>query len=220
MTVNEVNLLVNGSSPVTVYCVCAAAHEQMVGGLNLGVQLAPNSLEGLHPPVLAATGTLVMGSETDKLWLQNRWQHHALQDTQLPTLMLTRYLGLAILPPTQARPNTYRNKMCPAGIATMHPTGDLPAEWSQLGCPTKTGKPWSKQEMWEVVARGPHQSSLSPKALAHCTEESILFGGSSKEGIMAGTPEGLAGFGQWSNSTMEYYYSGPPRAIHLSWIDI
>ena len=48
----------------------------------------------------------------------------------------------------------------------------------------------------------------------------ILFGGSSKEGIMAGTPEGLAEFGQWSNSTMEYYYSGPPRAIHLSWIDI
>jgi hypothetical protein len=29
---------------------------------------------------------------------------------------------------------------------------------------------------------------------------------------MAGTPEGLAEFGQWSNSTMEYYYSGPPRA--------
>ncbi len=29
---------------------------------------------------------------------------------------------------------------------------------------------------------------------------------------MAVTPEGLAEFGQWSNSTMEYYYSGPPRA--------
>jgi hypothetical protein len=50
--------------------------------------------------------------------------------------------------------------------------------------------------------------------------EGMLFGGSSKEGIMAGTPEGLAEFGQWSNSTMEYYYSGPPRTIHLSWIDI
>jgi hypothetical protein len=48
----------------------------------------------------------------------------------------------------------------------------------------------------------------------------VLFGGSSKEGIVARTPEGLAEFGQWSNSTMEYYYSGPPRAIHLSWIDI
>jgi hypothetical protein len=70
MMVNEVNLLVNGSSPVPVYCVHAAAHEQRVGGLNPGIQLAPNSLEGLHPPVLAATGTLVTGSETDKLRLQ------------------------------------------------------------------------------------------------------------------------------------------------------
>jgi hypothetical protein len=31
----------------------------------------------------------------------------------------------------------------------------------------------NKEEMWEVVARGPHQSSLSPEALAHFTEESI-----------------------------------------------
>ncbi len=44
-----------------------------------------------------------------------------------------------------------------------------------------------------------------------------LFGGSSKEGIVAKTLEGLAEFGQWSNSTMEYYYSGPPRAIHCCW---
>jgi hypothetical protein len=87
MTVNEVNMLVNGSSPLPVYCVRVAAHEQRAEGVDPGVQLVLNPLEGLHPPVLAATGNLVMGSETDKLWLQNRRQHHALQDTQLPTLM-------------------------------------------------------------------------------------------------------------------------------------
>ncbi len=54
-----------------------------------------------------------------------------------------------------------------------HPTGDLLAKWSQLGCTTRTGKPWSKQVMWEAVAWGPHQSLLSPKALAHFTKESI-----------------------------------------------
>jgi hypothetical protein len=63
--------------------------------------------------------------------------------------------------------------MCPAGIATVHPAGDMLAEWSQLGCPTKTGMSWSKPEMWEAVAHCPHQSSLSPEALAHFTEESI-----------------------------------------------
>jgi hypothetical protein len=69
MMVNEVNLLVNGNSPLPVYCVYAAAHEQRVGRLNPGVQLAPKSLEGLHPPVLAATGTFLTGLETDKLRL-------------------------------------------------------------------------------------------------------------------------------------------------------
>jgi hypothetical protein len=82
MTVNEVNMSVNGSSPLPVYCLRVAAHEQRVGGVNPGVQLAPNPLEGLHPPVLAATGNLVTGLETDKLRLQNRRQRHALQDTQ------------------------------------------------------------------------------------------------------------------------------------------
>jgi len=45
-------------------------------------------------------------------------------------------------------------------------------EWSKMGCPTKTGRPWSKEEMWEAVARGPHQSSRSTEALAHFTAES------------------------------------------------
>ncbi len=55
----------------------------------------------------------------------------------------------------------------------MHPVGELLAEWSQLGCLTKTGRPLSKEEMWEAVACGPHQSSLSPKALAHFVKESV-----------------------------------------------
>ncbi len=82
-------------------------------------------------------------------------------------------MGSAILPPAQAGPSTYCNKMCPTGIALAHPAGDLLTKWSQLGCPTRTGKPWLKQEMWEAVAWGPHQSSLSPEALAHFTEEGI-----------------------------------------------
>ncbi len=144
-----------------------------MGGVNPGVHLAPNPLEGLHPPVLATTGNLVTGSETDELQLQNRRQRHALRDTQLPTLMWTRNLGSAILPPAQAWPSAYRNKMCPVGIATAHPAGDLLAKWSQLGCPTRTGKPWLKQEMCVAGAWSPHQSSLTPEALAHFTEESI-----------------------------------------------
>jgi len=56
--------------------------------------------------------------------------------------------------------------MCPAGIAMSHPAGELLSEWSQLGCPTKTGRPWSKEEMWDAVAQ------RSPEALAHFATES------------------------------------------------
>jgi hypothetical protein len=41
-----------------------------------------------------------------------------------------------------------------------------------MGCPTKTGRLWSKEEMWEAVARGPHQSSRSTEALGHFAAES------------------------------------------------
>jgi hypothetical protein len=63
--------------------------------------------------------------------------------------------------------------MCLAGIATSHPAGRRLAEWAQLGCPTKTGCPWTKDEIWQAVARGPHQSSRLQDALAHFAEESV-----------------------------------------------
>ena len=123
---------------------------------------AKQAVEGLLPPILEQTGTLLTGAETDKLRLQNRRRRHALQEQQVPTTLWSTHTGQA----------SYRNEMCPAGIATSHPAGELLSEWSQLGCPTKTGRPWSKEEMWEAVARGPHQSSRSPDAIAHFATES------------------------------------------------
>jgi hypothetical protein len=44
-------------------------------------------------------------------------------------------------------------------------------EWATFSCPTKTGQPWTKEEMWAAVDRGPHWSSLSPAAVAHFAAE-------------------------------------------------
>ena len=132
----------------------------------------PDTVDGLRPHTLLSTGGLVTGADTDKLRLQNKRRRHALQDAQVPASVWTTHEGKAILPIPTARPQTYRNEMCPAGIATAHPAGSMLSEWSQMGCPTRTGKPWSKAEMWEAVERGPHQSSLSPEAIAHFAEES------------------------------------------------
>jgi hypothetical protein len=42
-----------------------------------------------------------------------------------------------------------------------------------LDVPQKFGYPWSKEEIWEAVERGPHKSSLSPEAIARFEAESI-----------------------------------------------
>jgi hypothetical protein len=61
--------------------------------------------------------------------------------------------------------------MCPNGRALEHPAAKKLEKWAMFGCPTRTGKPWSKNDMWEAVARGPHQSALSPEAIAHFEAE-------------------------------------------------
>ncbi len=59
------------------------------------------------------------------------------------------------------------NSMCPTGCTLEHPAAPLLSKWAQFGCPTKTGQPWTKEEIWEAVARGPYQSALSQEAIEH-----------------------------------------------------
>ncbi len=61
--------------------------------------------------------------------------------------------------------------MGPNGRALEHLAAKKLEEWAMFGCPTRTGKPWSKNNMWEAVTRGPHQSALSPEAIAHFEAE-------------------------------------------------
>ena len=61
--------------------------------------------------------------------------------------------------------------MAPSGLATLHPAGSLLQEWSEVGCPTMTGQPWTKNEMEAAIARGPHKSALSEAAILHFEQE-------------------------------------------------
>jgi hypothetical protein len=57
--------------------------------------------------------------------------------------------------------------MCPSGKAVTHPAASLLNKWATYGCPTKTGQPWTKDEIWAAVERGPHRSEQSPEAIEH-----------------------------------------------------
>ncbi len=61
--------------------------------------------------------------------------------------------------------------MCLAGLAMSHPAADTLVEWATFGCPTKTGQPWKWAELDKAIARGPHQSALTPEAIEHFAEE-------------------------------------------------
>ena len=88
---------------------------------------ATQALEGLQPPILKQTGGLLTGAKTDKLRLQNRRRRHALQEQQVPTTLWSTHTGHASLPPKheQSLKYCYRNEMCPSGIVTSHPAGEL-----------------------------------------------------------------------------------------------
>jgi hypothetical protein len=87
--------------------------------------------------------------------------------------MWTENIGDVVLPKgvdDKSRPS-HQNSMCLAGLALHHPAAETLLNWAEFGCPTQTGKPWSTLEMEEAIARGPHQSALTPEALKHFAAE-------------------------------------------------
>ena len=130
-------------------------------------------LGGLQPPRLETTGGAVHGADKKQMQKKNtqrrqrlkgaltagsQWETHQVKTT--PTSA-----------PHIQPPKVYQNLMCPSGRALAHPAAGLLKEGATLGCPTRTGKPLTRDEIWEAVACGPHQSVLSLEALVHFAEE-------------------------------------------------
>lgn len=61
--------------------------------------------------------------------------------------------------------------MCPRNLALHHPVADKLLQFATGGCPCITGKPWTKEEAWAEVERGPHVSALEEDAIAQLEGE-------------------------------------------------
>jgi hypothetical protein len=132
-----------------------------------------NTNEGLDQPRLGETNAEVTGEEKRKLRTQNKKRKQRLRAAQVPQNQWTSHTGQVAYESTplpRAR-GTYRNSMCPTGRALNHPAADTLREWATFGCPTRTGRNWTREEMWEAVERGPHRSATTPEALTHFAEE-------------------------------------------------
>ena len=116
---------------------------------------------GLNQPKLQSSNNIVLGEAKKQMRRKNKHRRQALRAEQPLLSPWTQHQGLGdtITPTDHTACPPHRNFMCPSGLALQHPAADLLKEWATFGCPTRTGTPWSKDEMWEAVTRGPHSSA-------------------------------------------------------------
>ena len=128
---------------------------------------------GLAPPTLEDTNMEVTGDDRKRIRKQNKRRKQCLKANQIPQSQWTEHTG-AVPHDSTPLPRTrgpYRNAMCPTGRALRHPAADILQDWAKFGCPTRTGRNWSKSDIWEAVERGPHRSAMSPEAIEHFATE-------------------------------------------------
>jgi hypothetical protein len=131
--------------------------------------------EGLLPPRFTS-GDPVTGATKKRLRCENKLQQTLAQINAPPQSLWTQHDGSATMPRNRVQPDptTYRNEMCPSGLALEHPAAPLLQHYATMGCPTMTGKDWTRTQIYEAVRRGPHISALTPEEIAHFKEEAAL----------------------------------------------
>ena len=119
---------------------------------------------GLLPPLLNSAAA-VTGATTPRLRVENKRRRRQQQLEQDEQTWWTFHQGKFKLPPSRTPPATYRNKMCPRGLALHHPAAPTLLKYAIGGCPTLTGKPWTTNQIQAAITRGPHASALVPEAM-------------------------------------------------------
>ena len=128
-------------------------------------------IEGLEPPVLN-NGSHVTGANKGKFRSENKRRRKINQIGQLTEPdWWTTYNGLFSLPDPKPRQTNYRNNMCPANLALLHPAAAELLKYAIKGCPTETGQPWTRELMQTAIDKGPHISALVPAAIEQLRAE-------------------------------------------------
>ena len=125
---------------------------------------------GLRPPRLQSD-THVTGATTKRLRIENKRRRKQLQAEQPQQEWWSMHAGEFQMPEPLDAPATFRNNMCPRGLALHHPAAADLLQYATEGCPTCTGDPWTIQQMTAAIERGPHVSALVPAAMAQLDQE-------------------------------------------------
>ena len=113
----------------------------------------------------------MIGSKTNILHKENRNKRHTCQEEQGPQTYWYIHEGRFKFPAELPPPDKHRNNMCLSGLAVHHPASETLKRYATGGCPVKTGRNWTKEEIHAAVMRGPHESALAEKAISHFASE-------------------------------------------------
>ena len=125
---------------------------------------------GLNQPILS-TKYKVKGETTSMLRKDHRNKHHTCQEDQVPQAYWYTHEGKFKLPAELLPPDKHRNNMCPSGLAVHHPAYETLQKYATGGCPIKTGRNCTKEEIRAEVMRCPHESALAGESIAHFAAE-------------------------------------------------
>ena len=127
---------------------------------------------GLEPPRLNEGDRTVVGEDIKRLRIENKQRKRGRKAAQQLYSQWKVHKGEGKLRNRgEDEYKPYRDAMCPTGQALGHPAAQLLQEYAEIGCPVRTGRPWTREMMDEAVQRGPHQSALTPEALEHFAAE-------------------------------------------------
>ena len=130
----------------------------------------PAAMAGLEAPLLDSQEAVTGGNkETHRK--ENKRKRMAQQERQEVVDYWASHWGLYLIPTPKAGPKEFKGSMCPAGLALHHPAAAKLLEYAMQGCPTKTGRDWTVQEMQEAIDKGPHVSALVPEAMEQLAKE-------------------------------------------------
>ena len=163
-------------------------------------QTVTGESDGLRPPQKMISNSAVLGKDKRTLRKQNKTRRIQATASQPPTSAWSTFNGEFYIPVDIVSLGPRDKQMYPSGLAATHPAGPLLKEWSELGCPTMTGKPWTREEMVAAIVRGPHKSALSEAAILHFEQEI-------KEKVAAGQAKVIL----WSDIS-----DNPPEQLKIS----
>ena len=67
----------------------------------------------------------------------------------------------------------FKGGMCPFNLANEHPAAERLHEYATKGCPVKSGRHWSREEVAAAVERGPHATAMEESAMAQFHAEAL-----------------------------------------------